>query len=270
MSVGESSSVAMPDLSRRLALITGGGRGIGATLARGFAEAGAEVVICGRHEEVLAATALSIASSGHTCRYVIADVSVGSEVQELMKITAGPNGVIDILVNNAGIAGPTKPVELLTDLEWTETLMTDLTGPFLCCREAIPYLRASSQARIINIGSASGKRPLVNRAPYCAAKLGLVGLTRTLALELGSDNVSVNVISPYLTAGTRLEEVTASMGRALGLSSDDMLARMVDETAFKRPTTPEDVLHLALFLASSAARNLTGQDFNVSAGAVMY
>jgi NAD(P)-dependent dehydrogenase (short-subunit alcohol dehydrogenase family) len=178
--------------------------------------------------------------------------------------------VIDILVNNAGIAGPTAPLAEVTLAEWDETLAVNLTGVFLSCRSALPYLERSAHGKIVNIGSVTGKQPLLNRTPYAAAKLGVVGLTRTLAHELGPSGINVNVISPWLVGGERLENVIVTMAQERGLSADALRAEMTAGTAFKRTVSEEDVVELTLFLCSTAANNVTGQDINLSAGAVMY
>jgi NAD(P)-dependent dehydrogenase (short-subunit alcohol dehydrogenase family) len=173
-------------------------------------------------------------------------------------------------VNNAGIAGPTAPLAEVSLENWNETLAVNLTGVFLACRAALPYLRRAEHGKILNIGSVTGKQPLPNRAPYAAAKLGVVGLTRTLAHEVGPSGISVNVISPWLVEGPRLREVLESMSRERGVTPDQLRAEMTEGTAFKHTVSEEDVVEVALFLCSAAANNLTGQDLNVAAGAVMY
>ena len=187
-----------------------------------------------------------------------------------MAKAAGDRGHFEILVNNAGVAGPTAPLSDITLEEWNETVAVNLTGVFLSCRAALPYLKQAQHGKIVNIGSVTGKQPLINRTPYAAAKLGVVGLSRTLAHEVGPYGISVNVISPWLVEGARLEEVFASMSRERGLTPDELRNEMTEGTAFKRTVSEEDVVETVLFLCSSAANNLTGQDINVAAGAVMY
>jgi NAD(P)-dependent dehydrogenase (short-subunit alcohol dehydrogenase family) len=158
----------------------------------------------------------------------------------------------------------------VTLADWNETIAVNLTGVFLACKAALPYLEHAAHGKIVNIGSVTGKQPLLNRTPYAAAKLGVVGLTRTLAHELGPSGISVNVISPWLVGGDRLENVLGTMAKERGVSADDLRAEMTAGTAFKRTVTEADVAEMTLFLCSTAANNLTGQDINVSAGAVMY
>jgi NAD(P)-dependent dehydrogenase (short-subunit alcohol dehydrogenase family) len=178
--------------------------------------------------------------------------------------------VIDILINNAGISGPTAPLAEVTLADWNETVAVNLTGVFLACRAALPYLERAAHGKIVNIGSVTGKQPLLNRTPYAAAKLGVVGLTRTLAHELGPSGINVNVISPWLVGGERLESVLGTMARQRGLSAEDLRAEMTAGTAMKRTVSEEDIVEMTLFLCSTAAGNVTGQDINLSAGAVMY
>jgi NAD(P)-dependent dehydrogenase (short-subunit alcohol dehydrogenase family) len=259
-----------PDLSGATAVVTGGGQGIGTAIARALAGSGARVFISGRHPETLKTVADEITAGGGACQWLAGSVADPEHVAELMSLAAGDDGVIHALVNNAGIAGPTTPLESLSLADWNETIAVNLTGVFLTCRAAIPYLRAAGRGKIVNIGSATGKRPLPNRTPYAASKLGLVGLTRTLAHELGPDNISVNTISPYLVDNPRLDRVIAALAEADGRTPQEVRDEMTSATAFGRGVTQEDVARLTLTLCSSVADDMTGQDINLTAGLVMY
>jgi NAD(P)-dependent dehydrogenase (short-subunit alcohol dehydrogenase family) len=252
------------------AVVTGAGQGIGAAIARGLAGRGAHVVVSGRRPDTLEAVCAAIKAEGGSAEYCVGDVTDPVHLAQLTERAAGPRRVLDILVNNAGIAGPTAPLAEVSLENWNETLAVNLTGVFLACRAALPYLRRAEHGKILNIGSVTGKQPLPNRAPYAAAKLGVVGLTRTLAHEVGPSGISVNVISPWLVEGPRLREVLESMSRERGVTPDQLRAEMTEGTAFKHTVSEEDVVEVALFLCSAAANNLTGQDLNVAAGAVMY
>jgi NAD(P)-dependent dehydrogenase (short-subunit alcohol dehydrogenase family) len=265
-----TGSYRPPDFAGATAVVTGGGQGIGAAVARSLADCGARVVISGRHDATLKAVADEITAAGGSCDWLAGSVSDPAHVTELMTRAAGSDGVIHALVNNAGIAGPTTPLADLSLEDWNETIAVNLTGVFLACREAIPYLRAASRGKIVNIGSATGKRPLPNRTPYAAAKLGVVGLTRTLAHELGPDNISVNTISPFLVDNDRLKTVISTMAEASGRSAQEMRDEMTSATAFGRAVTQDDVARLTLMLCSSVADDMTGQDINMTAGLVMY
>jgi NAD(P)-dependent dehydrogenase (short-subunit alcohol dehydrogenase family) len=252
------------------AVVTGAGQGIGAAIARGLAGRGAHVVLNGRHAETLTLVRDAIRADGGSAQCCVGDVTDLAHLEELMATAAGDRGVIEILINNAGIAGPTAPLLEIRPEDWNETIAVNLTGVFLACRAALPYLQRARRSKIVNIGSVTGKQPLANRTPYAASKLGVVGLTRTLALELGASGVSVNVISPWLVEGQRLEDVIASMSRERGVTAEQLRAEMTEGTALKRTVDEADVVEMTLFLCSSSADALTGQDINVAAGAVMY
>lgn len=258
-----------PDLAGSTALVTGGGHGIGATIAIRLATAGADVSLLGRDWAALVETRDRIVGSGRRCLAVKADVSSEEDVNRAVAETVGEFGSLGILVNNAGIAGPTEPLATLELTAWQAVLAVNLTGAFLCCREAIPHLRKGG-GRIIIIGSATGKRPLLNRTPYATSKTGLIGLARTLAKELGPDEITVNTISPYVVEGPRLEGVVHTMAAERGISEREMLGELTADSPLGRGVTEEDVAGVALFLASEAGANLTGQDYNVTAGSVYY
>ncbi len=252
------------------AVITGAGQGIGAAIARGLAAAGAHVVLNGRRGEALEAMCDEIRALGGSADCLAGDVTDPEHLKLLMAQAAGARGRFEILVNNAGIAGPTASFADVSLEEWNETVAVNLTSVFLACQAALPYLRRADHGKIVNIGSVTGKQPLVNRSPYAAAKLGVVGLTRTLAHELGPTGISINIVSPWLVEGQRLQEVVESMSKERGLTADALRSEMTAGTVFKRTVSEDDVVGATLFLCSSAADNLTGQDINVSAGAVMY
>jgi NAD(P)-dependent dehydrogenase (short-subunit alcohol dehydrogenase family) len=265
-----TGSYRPPDLGGTTAVVTGAGQGIGTAIARALAGCGARVVINGRHAATLKTVADEIAASGGACEWRAGSVADPDHVAELMAVAAGRDGVIHALVNNAGIAGPAAPLAELSLDDWNETIAVNLTGVFLACRAAIPYLRVAGRGKIVNIGSATGKRPLLNRTPYAAAKLGVVGLTRTLAHELGPDNISVNTISPFMVDNSRLEMVIARMARDSGRSPGEVRDEMAAANAFGRAVTQDDVARLTLMLCSSVADDMTGQDINMTAGLVMY
>src|SRR5260370_789427 len=203
-------------LKDQTAIVTGGGRAIGRTIALTLAGEGANVLVCGRHREGLENAAQEIEQLGRRCSVVVADVSQESQVAAVVESTLQSFGRIDILVNNAGVVGPTAPATNVTRKEWDEVLAGNLTGAFLCAKAVIPHMIQRQSRRIINISSLAGKRAYALRSPYAASKWGMIGLSATLAQELGPHNIQVNAICPGPTAGERMRAVIARRARELG------------------------------------------------------
>jgi len=222
-------------------------------------------VLVGRRAEPLVEVERAIAARGGTSFAVPADVAREADVQRVFAATLDRFGRIDVLVNNAGIAGPIAPIDKIALDGWLETIAINLTGPWLCCRAAAAEMAKNGGGRIVNVGSISGKRPLANRTPYCASKMGLLGLTRALALELGGANINVNCISPGAVQTTRLE----LLAEQAKIPLQDFLKGVASVSALKRITEGSDIAALCVYLASDAARNITGQDFTVDAGTFM-
>lgn len=249
-------------LTGKVAIVTGGGTGIGAGIAQRFAAEGANVVISGRREELLDETVRVIEAAGGKCVRVPGDTATEQGVTELFSAAERAFASVDVLVNNAAIAGAVAPIWEQNLPDWEEALRINLTGPWLCSRAAANAMMPKGWGRIINIGSISGKRPLAKRTPYTSTKLGLVGLTKTLALELGDYNIAVNCISPGAVETPRLKEL-AEKG---GIPYEQLLEGAAAGTALKRISQPEDIASLAAFLASDESRNVTGIDITVDAG----
>ena len=172
-------------------------------------------------------------------------------------------GGLDILVNNAGIAGPTGGVETLSLFDWERTLAVNLTGQFLCIRQAVPRLRQGREPSIINLASAAGHLGMPGRAPYSASKWGVVGLTKTLAIELGRDGIRVNAILPGAVDGPRIRSVIAAKAKALDQPEDIITRAYTDQAALGRMVTARDIANMVLFAASDLAANVTGQELVV-------
>lgn len=249
-------------LDGKVAIVTGGGTGIGAAITARLAAEGAAVAISGRRASLLNEVVDAIQLAGGTALAVPGDSATEEGVEALFAKVAADLGPVDVLVNNAGVAGPVAPIWEQEFAGWAETVRINLTGPWLCSRAAAPGMMEKKSGNIINIGSMSGKRPLANRTPYTSTKLGLVGLTRTLAVELGPFNVNVNCISPGATTGPRLEELADKAGITL----EQLLKGAAAGSALNRVSEPEDIAGLAAFLASADARNITGMDITVDAG----
>jgi NAD(P)-dependent dehydrogenase (short-subunit alcohol dehydrogenase family) len=251
-------------------LITGAGRGLGAALALGAAAKGYPVVGVGRDAQNLGVVARAVTAAGGSFTSVVGDARdsavLAAAVDSAELLPGGLYGVIA----NAGIAGPTSPVQELSDEDWDETIDVNLTAVFRLCREALPPLLVHGRGRIVLVGSVTGKRPLSGRAPYAASKLGVVGLARTLAVEVGRQGITVNVVSPWLLEGERLENVIHKQATLGGRSEEQLRQELVAGTATGRTVSDDDVVATVEFLLDSRSSSLTGQDFNVAAGAVMY
>jgi NAD(P)-dependent dehydrogenase (short-subunit alcohol dehydrogenase family) len=247
------------DLAGKRVLVTAGGGGIGLEIARGFAAAGAKVLVCDIQAESLKRLAETLPQV-HGC---IADVSREADVAAMFASVDRKLGGLDVLVNNAGMAGPTGGVETLSLADWERTLAVHLTGQFLCVRQAVPRLRKGRDPSIINLASAAGHLGMPGRAPYSASKWGVVGLTKTLAIELGGDGIRVNAILPGAVDGPRIRAVIAAKAQALGKSVEDVTRIYTSQAALGRMVTATDVANMALFAASDLARNVTGQELVV-------
>ena len=252
----------------KVVVVTGASRGIGWRLVERFLSEGASVVACARTAERL--DTLKRASGDAPLEIVAADAARPDDVAAVVARAIDAFGRIDILVNNAGAAGPTTPVESLSLEDWTETLNSNLTSAFLFVREAVPAMKAQGGGAVVNIGSMTGKKPLVFRAPYAAAKMGLIGLTRTLAEELGPHGIRVNTVCPGTVEGERLDEVLIEQADKRGMT----LAAITDYARGMSPlktfVSADDVAELVLFLASDRSRHMTGQDINISAGQITW
>ena len=254
-------------LDGRVAIVTGGGHGLGRAIALRFASEGAAVTVMGTGREKLDATAREVIAAGGRSLAVVADVASERDVTRTVQATHREFGRLDILVNNAGIAGPTAAVADARCEDWERTLAVNLTGAFLCAKHAIPHLGAHGNGRIINITSVAGRIGYAMRSPYAASKWGMIGLTRSLALELGEAGITVNAIAPGAVRGERIANVVrdraASLGKSIAEIEDEFY---VQPTALKRMLEPEEIAGAALFLASDEARGITGETLGVTAG----
>ena len=253
-------------LDGQVALITGGGRGIGKVIAQKFAQAGARVVISGTTTAALDATADEIRASGGDVLAVTSDVSSEDDVRSLFKVAREKFGPIDILINNSGIMGPTAAVGDIQLADWEQTMAINLTGAFLCCREVAPEMIERRKGRIVNISSMAGRRGYPLRSPYAASKWAMIGLTLTLAGELGPYDVPVNVICPGPIAGDRMKRVIAARAEEMGESVEAVTKQYVGASTLGRMATEEDVADMIAYLVSEHGKNITGQVIEVAAG----
>lgn len=266
----EVPGVSSQSLPGQVGIVTGAGRGIGKVIALALAAAGADVVVAGRDRTTLEVTAEAVRVLGRNALVVPVDVRDADGVLELADEVRQTFGRIDVLVCNSGMAGPSAPVWEVDPEAWRDTIAVNLTGAFLCCRAVLPAMITRRSGTIILIGSITGKRPLLHRAPYAASKIALVGLCRTLALEAGPLGIRVNVVSPGFVEGERLDWVIEKQAEALGDTAAHVRSVIEETSALRRFVSASDVAHAVVMLASEAGRSITGIDLNVAAGVVMY
>ena len=232
-------------------LVTAGGAGIGRAIAQTFRAHGARV-----HTSDI---------DPKTKPDTLADVADLGQVEKLFDEVQKSLGGLDVLVNNAGIAGPTGKVEDLKPEDWDRCIAIDLTGMFYCTRKAMPMIKAAGGGSIVNLSSAAGRHGFPQRSPYAAAKWGVVGFTKTLAVEAGPDKVRVNCILPGLVAGKRNKEITAAKASAQGISVAEVHRRLVETTSLRSMVSEQDIANMILFLCSDAGKHITGQPIAVDA-----
>lgn len=257
-------------LEGKVAVITGGGRGIGREIARQFVTEGAVVALAAPEAEEIQATADEIEAGGGRALAVVTDIREPDQLTRLADTVTVELGVPDVLVNNSGIAGPNSVLWEIDPAEWDETIRINLTGTYLCCRAFLPAMVARGSGNVVVIGSTTGKRPESGRSPYAASKRGLVGLVRTLAWELGEHGIRVNLISPGSVEGPRIEAVMEGRAERQDKTVEEIRADVAASSPLGRFTTPAEVGAAAVFLASQDAASITGEDLNVTAGRAMY
>lgn len=251
------------------AFITGASQGIGREIARTLHGVGFKVALAARSDGIHE-TAELIDAPARTLA-IETDVTEETNVQASIERTVDEFGALDCVVNNAGIAGPTAPVEEIDLEDWRRTLTVNLDGMFLTTKHAVSHLRESERGAIVNISSISGKRPLENRTPYTASKMAVIGLTRTLAFELGADDITVNAICPGATRGPRIESVIEKQAEALDVDYETAKRHVfTDETALSTLVDGADIANMVRYLVSDEGRHITAQDLNVDAGTTWY
>ncbi len=241
------------------ALVTAGAAGIGRATVEALHAAGARVHLCDVDEAAMAGVVAAL--PGVTCSRT--DVSDEAAVDRLFDEARAKLGRLDVLVNNAGIAGPTAPIEEIEPADWRRCLEVDLTGQFLCARRAVPLLKAAGGGAIINLSSAAGRLGYAFRTPYAAAKWGVIGLTQSLARELGPHGIAVNAILPGIVQGRRIERVISARAEQMGLSYGEMERQYLDKVSLRRMVTAEEVAAMIVFLVSPAGRAVSGQSLGV-------
>lgn len=257
-------------LDGKVAIVTGGGTSIGKAISKAFARAGATAVLAARRIEPLEATKAEIEADGGKAVTQVLDItneeSVKNGVAEILEKT----GRIDALVNNAGIGGPAAPMWEQTLEGWEETMLVNTTGAFLMTREVLPHMIERGSGNVTMIGSMTGKRPLVNRTPYSASKIAIVGMVRTLAWEVGPYGITVNTVSPGPVYNERQEWVLKGMAEKDGITVEQAADNLLSNSPLKHWVNDDHIGQMCVFLASDAGKSITGDDINVAVGMVMY
>jgi NAD(P)-dependent dehydrogenase (short-subunit alcohol dehydrogenase family) len=256
----------METIEGRVALVTGGGRGIGRAIALALARAGAHVAVAARSVPEIEAVAAEVAALGRRAYFFPLDVSDRAQVAAAPSQVARALGPIDILVNDAGLHALVA-LHKQDDATWDAILAVNLTAPMLLSRACLPHLYQQGWGRIVNVASVAGKIGLKYGSAYAASKHGLIGLTRSLALEGARKGVTVNAICPSWTETRMLDEAVAAVSAATGRSQAEARAAVLDSNPIGRASLPEEVAEVAILLARSSA--ITGQSIHVDGGEVM-
>jgi NAD(P)-dependent dehydrogenase (short-subunit alcohol dehydrogenase family) len=236
-------------------LITAGAAGIGREFARAFAAIGAKVFVCDIDDKSLVALAKEI--PGLVARRC--DMAKRTEIEAMVPEAVAALGGLDVLINNAGIAGLTLPVDQYPADDWDRVVAVNLTAMFDVTRLAIPHLKQSSAGCIINMSSIAGRFGFANRSPYAATKWGVIGFTKTLAIELGAFGIRANAIAPGAVEGERIVRVFQGRAQISGRSMEEVKAAAMAEQSIKDMVDPKDIAQLAVFLASDAGKSISGQ-----------
>jgi NAD(P)-dependent dehydrogenase (short-subunit alcohol dehydrogenase family) len=240
-------------------LVTAGASGIGRVISESFLDHGCHVHICDIDRSAID----SFLSENPGASATLADVSDIKMVELLFDDLKTRYEHLDVLVNNAGIAGPTAAVEDMEPEAWERTLAVNLNGLFYCARLAIPLLRKAGGGAIINIASNAALMGCPNRAPYVASKWAMVGMTKTLAMELGDDQIRTNAICPGSVEGPRIDEVIKSDAENRGKTPAEIRNLYTRQTSLRRLIQPQEVAHMAVFLASDLGKGISGQTLSI-------
>ena len=258
-------------LSGQVAVITGGGRGIGRAIALKFASEGAEVIVAARTRSEIDGVVLEILNAGGHAAAVPTDVADEKQCEHLIGASVAQFGRVDILVNNAGEYGPVKPVEEINPAEWDRVIAVHLRGAYLLTRLTLPGMYARGSGAILNISSLSAKSAFAWGSPYAAAKAGMLGLTRVSAAEAARKGVRINAICPGPVTETKMsKDLGQTLAERLGVSAEDQLEGFLNTVLQGRGQTANEVASAALFLCSGQASAITGQSLNVDGGMAFY
>jgi NAD(P)-dependent dehydrogenase (short-subunit alcohol dehydrogenase family) len=253
-----------------VSIVTGASQGIGQVIATELAARGDTVVLTARNADGLEETAARIDRAGGEQVVIETDVTSAASVASMVVRVTERLGRIDNLVNNSGVGGPSGRLWEVDPGEWRSTYDVNVFGVFEVSRVVLPVMVEQGSGSVVVVGSISGKRPLFGRSAYTSSKAALIGLTRTLALEVGPHGIRVNLVSPGFVSGPRIEWVMKAQSDSRGIDVDEVRREFEDESPLSRLTDPHDVATAVAFLTSDGAAGITGADINVNSGVVMY
>jgi NAD(P)-dependent dehydrogenase (short-subunit alcohol dehydrogenase family) len=242
-------------MTRRKVLISGAASGIGRVIAEAFLAGGDEVHVCDASESAIA----EFAAANPTAVTTQVDVANTDDVERLFASI----DKLDILVNNAGISGPSAAVENVAPAAWNECIAVNLSGAFYLTRQAVPLLKSAGGGSIINMSSSAGLFGTPMRSPYAASKWGLIGLTKTWAMELGPHRIRVNAVCPGCVDGPRIEGVIERDAAERGVAPEEIRGVYQRQSSMRTFVTPADIADTVIFLASEKARRISGQALSV-------
>jgi len=255
-------------LQDRVALVTGGSRGIGKAIAAALATQGANVAICSRDGEAARKAAEEISPGGGRVLAIRADIAEKAEARILVRDVVARWGQIHILVNNAGI-NARIPIDSEDDARWLQVLSVNVVGAYYVTREVLRYMPNHNGGRIINISSVLGRLGVPAYTAYCTAKHGIIGFTRALALEVVSRGITVNAICPGWVETDMAALGMRQTAEAMGMSQEEFRQQALSAVPIQRMLEPKEIADLAVYLASDASAGMTGQTINLCGGQVM-
>ena len=256
----------MEALEGKVAIVTGAAGGIGFAIARAFAQAGAHCVLADIDPAAGERARSELAALGPRCAFVAADISQSADVRRLVDTAAGSFGRLDVLVNNAGLQHIAPVVDFPED-RWEHLIRVMLNGAFLCCKYSLPHMIRHKWGRVVNIASIHAKVASPFKSAYVSAKHGLLGLTRTIALEVAEHGITANAICPAYVRTALVERQIEEQACRHNLPATDVVSKiMLEPAAIRRLLEPEEVASLALYLCSGAAAGITGAALDIDLG----
>ncbi len=254
-------------VKNKIVLIAGGADNTGKAIAKRFAKEGARLLLCDIKQETLDQTVAELRAMGAEAYGVQYDAGKPEEIERAFAELIKVYGDLDVLLNVVGIGGPTAPVQDITIEQWDQVFAIDVRSIFHFIKLAAPYMIRKKEGKIVSMSSMSGLHSLANRAPYCAAKIAVVGLTRCLAKELGVHNINVNCVCPSNIDGPRGTFVLQQQAEERGITLEERIAQELEPYCLKRRIPMDDIAEMFLFLSDDEkSHSITGQEMQVSGG----